>query len=100
MTGKIPGNGQVSKSQNVNKKCALIYLSVLEKNFFTKSCPKLNSKKIRGKKWIEKNSARKKIARIIMKFTIGVQKKILRLFCQVKKIDLFCKKWRKSSLKS
>ena len=34
-----------------------------------------------------------------MKFNIGVQKKILRLFGQVKKFDLFFEKLRKSRLK-
>ena len=52
----------------------------ISKNFFYKSCHKLCPLSEYVKKRIEKKYARKKVVRIIMKFNIGVQKKILRLF--------------------
>ena len=75
------------------------YLEASDKKVFLTKMIKKITKIKNGSKVARKKSARKKVTRIMTKIDIEIQKKILRTFCQTKKIDMFCKKLRKSSLK-
>ena len=89
---------KVAKNDRVNPHPALNFRDI-KKLFFTNVVTNYVPSKNMSKNGSKKKYARKKVTRIIFKFDIGVQKKILRLFGQMKNFDLFFKKLRKWRLK-